>query len=82
MKAPAERALVQSGNLWKITSRGLDRPDFRAEAPSPGRLPRSRDQRAVPALAAVHRVLCDRILIPQAQVEELAYVTFDRQLAK
>lgn len=93
VKAPENALWFSVASLWEVAiKRALDRPDFRAEASSlrAGLLSNGyreiaiegRHVLAVPALPAVHRDPFDRILIAQARVEGLTFVTVDRTLAE
>ena len=93
VKAPENVLWFSVASLWEVAiKRALDRPDFRAEASAlrAGLLSNGyreiaiegRHVLAVPALPAVHRDPFDRILIAQARVEGLSFVTVDHTLAE
>ena len=93
VKAQTNALWFSVASLWEVAiKRALDRPDFRAEASMlrAGLLSNGyreiaiegRHVLAVPALPAIHRDPFDRILIAQARVEGLTFVTVDRTLAE
>ena len=92
VKAPGNSLWFSVASLWEVgIKRALDRPDFRAEASAlrAGLLSNGyreiaiegRHVLAVATLPAVHRDPFDRILIAQARIEGLAFVTVERTLA-
>jgi PIN domain nuclease of toxin-antitoxin system len=92
VKAPENVLWFSVASLWEVAiKRALDRPDFRAEASvlRAGLLSNGyreigiegRHVLALPALPGIHRDPFDRILIAQAKVEGLTFLTVDGTLA-
>ena len=85
--------LFSAASLWEVAIKaGLNRPDFKISA---GRLRRAlfengydevpisgRHAAAIANLADIHKDPFDRILIAQAQVEDLTLCTSDRIVAR
>ena len=91
VKASGNTLWFSVASLWEIAiKRALDRPDFQIEASVLRAGLLSNDYReiavearhvlALPSLAPIHRDPFDRMLIAQARVEGLAFLTVDRTL--
>jgi PIN domain nuclease of toxin-antitoxin system len=88
----ANRLLFSAASIWEVAIKaGLNRPDFKVSA---GRLRRAlfengydelpitgRHAAAIANLPDIHKDPFDRILVAQAQVEDLTLCTSDRVLA-